>query len=54
MELLTNFMKPVSQAYFESVFAGHVFKLNKVYILLRIVTNDFRNRIFQYNVLHNV
>ena len=40
IHLLANFLEPTSQAYFENVFAGHVFKWNKIYILPRIVTTD--------------
>ena len=54
MQLLPNFPKPTSQAYFENIFAGHVFEWDKIYILPRIVTTDSRIRIFQYKSLHNV
>ena len=54
MQLLANFLNPASQAYFEKIFAGHVFEWNKIYFLLRIVTTDSRIRIFQYKILHNV
>ena len=54
MQLLANFLKPTSQAYFEKVFAGHVIEWDKIYILPRIVTTDSRIRIFQYKILHNV
>ena len=52
--LLSNFLKPTSQAYFESVFMGNVFEWGKIYILPRIVTTDSRIWVFQYKVLHNV
>ena len=39
MQFLANFLKPISQAYFEKIFAGHVFES---YILPRIVTTDSR------------
>ena len=54
MQLLTNFLKPTSQALFEKVFAEHVFEWNKIYILPRRVITDFRRRIFKYQILHNV
>ena len=54
IQLLPNFLKPTSQAYFENIFAGHVFEWDKIYILPRIVTTDSRIRIFQYKSLHNV
>ena len=54
MQLLANFLKPISQAYFEKIFAWHVFEWDKIYILPRIVTTDSRTRIFQYKILHNV
>ena len=54
IQLLANFLKPTSQAYFENVFMGHVFQWDKIYILPRIVTTDSRIRIFQYKMLHNV
>ena len=47
-------MKPISKAYFENIFAGHVFEWDKIYILPRIVTTDSRIRIFQYKILYNV
>ena len=54
IQLLANFLKPTSQAYFENVFFwGHVFEWDKIYILPRIVTIDSRIRIFQYKILHN-
>ena len=40
MQLLANFLKPTSQAYFEQIFAGHVLKWTKIYILPKIVTTD--------------
>ena len=54
IQLLANFLKPTSQAYFEKVFAGHVIEWDKIYILPRIVTTDSRMRIFQYKILHSV
>ena len=54
IQLLANFLKPTSQAYFENIFKGHVFQWDKIYILPRIVTTDSRIRIFQYQILHNV
>ena len=54
IQLLANFLKPTSQAYFENIFAGHVFEWDKIYILPRIVFTDSRIRIFQYKTLHNV
>ena len=54
IQLLANFLKPTLQAYFENVFARHVFEWGKIYILPRIVTTDSRIRIFQYKILHNV
>ena len=54
IQLLTNFLKPTSQAYFENIFAGHVFEWDKIYILRRIVKPDSRIRIFQFKILHNV
>ena len=54
IQLLINFLKPTSQAYFENVFAGHIFEWSKIYILPRIVTTDSRIRIFQYKILLNV
>ena len=54
VQLLANFLKPTSQAYFEKIFVEHVFEWDKIYILPRIVTTDSRIRIFQYNILHNV
>ena len=54
IQLLANFLKPTSQAYFEKVFAGHVFEWDKIYILPRIVATDCRIQIFQYKILHNV
>ena len=52
IQLLANFLKPTSQDYFEKIFAGHVFKWDKIYILPRIVTTDSRIRIYQYKILH--
>ena len=46
IQLLINFLKPTSQAYFENIFAGHVFEWNMIYILPRIVATDSRIRIF--------
>ena len=54
MQLLANFLKPNSQAYFQNIFAGHAFEWDKIYILPRIITTDSRIRIFQYKILHNV
>ena len=54
IQLLANFLKSTTQAYFENVLAGHVFEWDKIYILPRIVTTDSRIRIFQYKILHNV
>ena len=48
IQRLVNFLGPILQAYFENVFAGHVFEWSKIYILPRIVTTDSRIRIFQY------
>ena len=53
IQLLINFLKPTSQAYFENVFAGRIFEWSKIYILPRIVTTDSRIRIFQYKILLN-
>ena len=52
IQLLINFLKPTSQAYFENIFAGHVFEWNMIYILPRIVATDSRMRIFWYNIVH--
>ena len=54
IQLLANFLKPASQAYFENIFAGHVFEWDNICILPRIVTIDSRIRIFEYKILHNV
>ena len=54
IQLLSNFLKPTSQAYFEKIFAGNVLEWDKIYILPRIVTTDSRIRIFQYKILRNV
>ena len=54
IQLLANFLKLTSQAYFEKIFAGHVFECDKIYILPRIVTTGSRIPIFQYKILHNV
>ena len=54
IQLLANFLKPTSQAYFEKVLTGHVFEWDKIYMLPRIVTTDSRIRIFQHKILHNV
>ena len=54
IQLLPNILKPTSQAYFENVFAGHVFEWDNFYILPRTVTTDSKIRIFQYKILHNV
>ena len=54
IQLLANFLKPTSQAYFENIFARHVFEWDKIYILPRILTTDSRIQIFQYKILHNV
>ena len=54
IQLLANFLKPTSQAYFENVFAGHVFEWDNICILSRIVTTHSTIRIFQYKILHNV
>ena len=54
IQLLANFLKSTSQAYFEKILAGHVFEWDKIYILPRIVITDSRIRIFQYKILHNV
>ena len=54
VQLLANSLKPTSQSYFENVFAGYVFERDKIYILPRKVTTDFRIRILQYKILHNV
>ena len=54
MQLLANFLKPTSQTYFEQIFAGHVFKWTKIYILPKIVTTDLGIWVFQYKFLHNV
>ena len=54
IQLLANFLKPTSQAYFEEIFGGYVFEWDKICILPRIVTTDSRIRIFQYKILHNV
>ena len=54
IQLLANFLKPTSQAYFENIFAWHVFEWDKIYILPKIVTADSGIRIFQYKILHNV
>ena len=48
IQVLANFLKLTSQAYFKKIFAGHVFEWDKIYILPRIVTTDSRMRIFQY------
>ena len=42
IQVLANFFKATSQAYFENVFAGHIFEWHKMYILPRIVTADSR------------
>ena len=54
IELLANFLRPTSEAYFENVFVGHIFQWNKIYFLPRIVTTDSRIRIFRYKISHNV
>ena len=54
IQLLANFLKLTSQAYFENVFAEYVFEWNKIYILPRIVTTDSSKGIFQYKILHNI
>ena len=54
IQLLANFLKPTSQAYFENVFVGHVFEWDNIYILSRIVATDSTIRIIQYKILHNV
>ena len=50
---MANFLKATSQAYFENVFAGHVFEWEKMSVFPGIVTTDSRIRIFQYKILHN-
>ena len=52
IQILANSLKPASESFFENVFVEHVFEWNKIYILPRIVTTDFRIRIFQYKILH--
>ena len=54
MQLLANFLKPISQAYFENVFARHVFGWNDIYTSPTIVPTDSRLRIFQYKILHDI
>ena len=54
IQLLANFLKATSQAYFQNIFTGHGFEWDKIYILPRIVTTDSRIRIFQYKILYNV
>ena len=54
MQIILEYKKPTSQAYFENIFKNFTFDWNKIYLLPRLVTLDSVLRSFQYKILHNV
>ena len=54
IQVLTNFLRPTLEPFFENVFVGHASEWNKIYILPRVVSADSTIWIFQYTFFHNV